>query len=326
MKVISYLNSEIPGTNLYDLDLEEFAKDNQEYCEEVLFYGYRILEKGLSKAKVRSCFRKIKYLNVTMPTEYSSDNFIHDANGVFDEIYGICPFSCHWMNKLEGSNRYKYIFYPVSIPNGVNPLAKKDYDVIYHGGIHNVKYLHMLEIFKQFNYRYITMTKGINQLTGLALPMATNINLSPVDKYKVISNCKISICFNSYPVGTEAIENIKRRPRWEENQAFNDLNNGYVPQFKSRFNEAAALGTLNLVEKDNWNLVEDFYEEGKDFIYFESMEDMEKKIGEVLSNWEKYDDMRLSALQKSKLFTRNNLYYRIMKSECWNSKHTPIQV
>ena len=78
MQVISYLKSEIPGTNLYDLNLEEFSTGNLANSKSLLIYGYRFLEKGGFVSKRRSNLN-YKYLNVTMPTEYTQKDFIHDS-------------------------------------------------------------------------------------------------------------------------------------------------------------------------------------------------------------------------------------------------------
>ena len=317
MKVISYLKSEIPGTNLYDLNLEEFAAQQTKVDESWLLYGYRILEKGgLSKTKRGGIY---KYLNVTMPTEYCQNGFIHDSTRSFSEIYGICPYSCEWLNKLEDSNRYKYIYYPVSVPNNINIKKEKLYDVIYHGGIHSKKYLEMLSKINKFNYRYATMTTGINELTRYALKMyATNVNLTPIEKYNLLGQTKISICFNNFPLSLEQKKNIQNKPFWQNNEAFRYIDELIVPQFKSRINEAAILGVINLVERDQWNVIENFYESGKDFIYFESVENIPEIITKITRNYEDYTEMRENAYKKSKRYSRKWLYTDILNSHSWH--------
>ena len=315
MHVCSYLKSEVVGTNLYDLDLEEFNTSNIQSSSSILFYGYKLLEKkGLKSIPGKLS----KYLNVTMPTEFTQEEFVHDSNMIFDEIYGICKYSCKWLNSLEGSNRYKYTFYPVSVPTHLKPFCEKKYDVIYHGGIHSEKYMRMLDVMKKYNYRYATMSRGINLPTQYALgKYATNVDLSPINKYKLLNSCKVSIAFNNFPVNSIQIKNIKMKPRWNNNEAFKNIDCGLVPQFKSRVNEAAALGVINLIEKDSWNIVEDFYEPDKDFVYFTDMNDLDEKIQDICENFDNYLNIRKSAYKKSLRYTRENLYSNINESISW---------
>jgi len=92
MRVASYLKSEILGTNLHDLDFESYSTGELQESKDFLVYGFQILEKGKLQPKGIDTM-KLKYLNVTMPTEYAQSGFIHDQRLVFDEIYGICKYS-----------------------------------------------------------------------------------------------------------------------------------------------------------------------------------------------------------------------------------------
>lgn len=317
MRVFSYLKSEIPGTNLYDLNLEEFSIGALAKSKSILIYGFKFLEKGGFVYKKWKDLN-YKYLNVTMPTEYTQNDFIHDSNHSFDEIYGICRYSCEWMNYLEGSTRYKYIYYPVSVPQCLDPFSVKKYDVIYHGGMHSEKYIQMLGILSHYNYRYATMSRGINILTQKASQQyATNIDLTPFDKYSLLNECKISIAFNTFPLNVDQIKNIKNKPKWHKNNAFSALDKHIAPQFKSRVNEAAALGVINLIEYDLWNLVEDFYQPNQDFVYFSNLTDLKSKINMILNNYDQFWDMRVSAYRKSLRYTRKNAYFDIATSSDW---------
>jgi len=316
MQVISYLKSEIPGTNLYDLDLEEFSSKSHDKSQQWLLYGYRILEKGVFKSSPRPGI--YKYLNVTMPTEYCQQNFIFDAKKCFNEIYGICKYSCNWLNCLEQSGRHKYIYYPVSVPESLNPFSQKTYDVIYHGGIHSHKYEKMLEVISKYNYRYATMTVGINEQTRYsAHRYATDLDLNPFEKYALLNRCKISIAFNNFPLSELDISHIKAKPYWHQNHAFSHLESKLAPQFKSRVNEAAILGVINLVERDQWNVIEDFYSADEEFIYFNSVEELPRIITHILDNYDQYYTMRKQAFQKALRYKRKNAFYDIATSKQW---------
>jgi hypothetical protein len=172
MRVIKNLSIEIPGTNTHYFGLDEFSQDDR---QQVLLYGYTNLENDYEFNKIKNYKRKI-YLNVTMPTEFCSSQSTY-ADDKFDEIYGICPLTVKWLNEIKNVSKYKSIFYPFNekdIPN----TQLKLYDVCYHGGIHGSLYTECLEIMSNFNYRYMTMTHGINDLTTKNLHRATNLNLT----------------------------------------------------------------------------------------------------------------------------------------------------
>ena len=178
----------------------------------------------------------------------------------------------------------------------------------------------MLEIMSKYNFRYATMSHGVNYPTQYALrKYATNVDLSPFEKYLLLSKCKISVAFNNFPLNPTQISNIKKKPYWHENNAFSHVDYGIAPQFKSRVNEAAALGVINLIERDPWNLVEDFYEPDNDFIYFTDMNDLDIKIKHVIENYDSYINVRKSAYTKVQRYTRKNLYSDISNSLSWQS-------
>lgn len=292
MKIFNNLLIEIPDTNTYYFDLEDFSEENS---NQILVYGYDTL---YNKPEILNNYKIKKYLNVTMPTEFCSDQDIY-LDDYFDKIYSICPYSCEWLNKIKKTNKYKFLWYPFNkkcIPEKQNKI----YDVCYHGGIHGDKHIEMLKIMKNFNYRYMSMTNQINTLTYENLNHATDIDLTNQEKLKRVAQTKISICYNNLPCYPQHIDNIKLKPEWKSNEAFSHIDrNNYIPQLKSRFIEAAMCKTLNLVEKDEWNVIERLYEPGKHFIYFDGNKDLKNKIEEILKNYSSYDTIIENAFSYS---------------------------
>ena len=133
------------------------------------------------------------------------------------------------------------------------------------------------------------MTHGINHITHAHVPRATDLNLSHEQKMEKISECKISVCYNNFPIRNEMdLQNVKNQPHWHENDAFSHAaSHGILPQLKSRFIEACFAKTLNLVERDPWNVIEEWYEPNVHFIYFDDNKDLESKIKKIInsSNW-----------------------------------------
>lgn len=308
MRVFKNLSVEIPGTNVHYFNLDELSISNS---EEALFYGYAFLQDLNLSHKDRGNFVRNVYLNMTSPTEFCSPQPTN-ADSIFDEVYSICPYTNEWLNGVFKTKKYRDIFYPFN-ERDIPYTEEKKYDVIYHGGIHSWDYIKLLTAIRKFDYRYATQTHGINHLTQQCVGVATNVNLSNEGKLKLISECRISVCLNTFPVVDHAhVNNVIGRKDWDLNQAFSKVYElGIAPQFKSRFNEAAFCKTLNLVKRDPWNLVERYYDKDE-FVYFDSMEELPDKITEVLK-WPKEDYNRMveKAFNKSLNYTTKKLYYKI---------------
>ena len=311
MLVLKDLSIEIPGTNMHYVDIDKYSSPSD---DTVLLYGYNNLYSNQLFDKIKDFKRKI-YFNVTMPTEFCSDQNIYLDNK-FDEVYTICPYSVDWLNQLKGSTQYKFIWYPMD-ESYIPSRQQKKYDVCYHGGIHGAKYTEMLNSLLFFNYRYMTMTHGINGLTQQCIPFATDLDLSNEDKLERIAQCKISVCMNSFTVrGSSDLSNIKSQPNYMNNEAFTRAEEyGLCPQIKSRMNEAAACRTLNLVEEDHWNIAEKFYEPQKHFVYY-NKENLSDKILEILDNWREYKVVAEAAHEHFiNNYTTEKLYNRIKNNE-----------
>jgi hypothetical protein len=278
MKIINNLKVEIPGTNTHYFHLEDYSVDTK---DSVLIYGYDTLEHPPDLSE----YKKKIYLNVTMPTEFCSSQSIY-ADDFFDEIYSICPYSCNWLNELKNTNKYKCVWYPFN-SRYIPAEQQKIYDVCYHGGIHGEKHSEMLRILSKFDYRFMTMTRGINPYTSKHLCYATDTNLSFEDKLNIIARSKISVCYNNYPQ-----QSLDKKELHHKNIAFSYVDSHHLmPQLKSRFIEACVSRTLNLVERDSWNVIEKWYKPDKHFVYFNSNEELEDKINDVITNWNSYRDI-----------------------------------
>ena len=99
----------------------------------------------------------------------------------------------------------------------------------------------------------------------------------------------MSVGFNLIFLRADQISNLKSTSNIE---AFKSIDKVYetamMPQFKTRMVEAAACKTLMLIYKDDWNIIEEWFEPNKHFLYWESFEQLENLISEVSTNYEKY--------------------------------------
>jgi len=305
--ILEDLSAEVPDTNAFHWHLKDFSDDDG---ENVLMYGYNSATNENIHKKCSSYKRKA-FFNNWSPCEFSQreahpglDALEYDNK--FDIVYSICPFTNQWLNNKGLGREYRTMFYPFS-EHLIPQECEKQYDVIYHGGIHGREHVDCLDAMMYYNYRYCTMTHHINELTARHVPYATNVNLQFQEKIDLIAKTKISICYNLVHIFPEHVGVIKSYDGWEKNAAFREVDKQRIkPQFKTRMHEAAISKTLNLVHRDRWNVVEDYYEPDKEFIYFDDSIDLREKIHDIVNDWENYSGVVENAFEKAKKYTVKN--------------------
>jgi len=311
MNIIKDLNSEVPDTNAYYFRLDELSDSSS---KDNLYTGYNSIHTNFMDGE-----RQV-VLNVWMPTEFGQhqDHFGNNSveyNKNATEVYGVCPFTTEWLNEIDSEREYRYIFYPLN-KKDIPPVMTKKYDACYFGGIHSPLHWDCLDVIETFNYRYMSMSHSINFMTQRNLYRATDIDLTHLQKLDVLSECRISICYNIVPVGESHVKNIKDIHGWEKNTAFSKLDSiGFLPQFKSRMHEAAISKTLNLVFKDPWRIAEDYYTSNEDFLYFESNDELGDIIQDVIDNYERYEKMIESAYNKVSNYSTEKMFDVIKKGK-----------
>lgn len=322
MLIMRNTTAEVPDTNAQHFLFEEYSDDNG---EDIAFaYGYNSSSDFLVRARSQNAKRKV-FFNNWSPTEFaqSSDHFGKTPisyDDFFDEIYSICPYSNKWLNSMGFKKKYRDIFYPYNERLIPNASFEKKYDVIYHGGIHGQEHLDCLEVMSKFNYRYCSMTHSINPLTQNCLRYATNTDLSFKDKINLVSQCKISVCYNFVHIREEHIPNIKSWERWFDNEAFSELNKwNIMPQFKTRMHEAAISKTINLIQRDRWNIAERYYIPDEEFVYFEDKEDLQQKIKDIVNRWDDYIPIVEKAYQRSLSYTTKNFLNIVENNKEWKN-------
>lgn len=332
MKILKNISLEITDTNSYHWEFEKFSREDDNI---LLTVGYKPLSSDFLKPKKYSNFI-FACFNNWAPCEYAQNPIIDNLNAIeayekFDYVLSICPYTVKWLNANSLNKKFIYSFYPYS--KDIRPKNfEKQYDVIYHGGIHGKEHEDALKIMRKYNYRYCSLSYGINKLTKHYLKDATEIDLQFKDKIELVSKCKISICFNHINVSRKHLSNINlyRSKMKLDDDIFSELSLrgllkyypwiGHLPQFKTRIHEAAISKTINLVKWDKWNIIEDYYEKDKEFLYFTDKKDLNDKIKYILSNWDSYriQDVIERAYKKSKRYTTENFlrkYSKIIQSK-----------
>ena len=148
------------------------------------------------------------------------------------------------------------------------------------------------------------------------LPLATNINLNFQQKVNLVAQSKVSVCYNLVHVNSEHVPNIKSHSKWDKNIAFSEVGKWNVmPQFKTRIHEAAISKTLNLVLRDKWNIIEEYYKPEKEFVYFDNALDLKDKISDAVNHWERYQEITENAFKKARSYQIENFLDKIDNHE-----------
>ncbi len=142
---------------------------------------------------------------------------------------------------------------------------EKIFDVVYSGSL--AAYTDSwFSVITKFNYRFISFLNDWR---------VTNRNASYVDKLKIMAQTKIGLCHSQVGslIGT---------------------------QVKTRYFELAMARTLILCLKDDYNVITNFFEPDKEFLYFENASDLEEKIKYILANYDEFAPMIERAHEKCK--------------------------
>jgi spore maturation protein CgeB len=107
----------------------------------------------------------------------------------------------------------------------------------------------------------------------------------------------------------------KKFPLWEQNQALKLLDKNLSVQYKPRVIEAMRCKCLNLVYKDDWNAIENWFNPNKDFLYWSNLEQLKKRINDITQNYSNYWPIVEHAYKTSEEYSIENYFPKILKKE-----------
>ncbi len=203
------------------------------------------------------------------------------GNSRFDKQLTICPYTAKWAPKRE------YVFFPFDRRYEIHP--EKKYDVTYSGGIHHQFILDAVNAMSRFNYQFISFNRH---------PLVTFSGGTYQDKLRMIAESKIQVVHNLLFPTPSQIVNVKSIPNYRNNEAFSNIDSGFVPQQKIRALESAFLKTLILCKHDEWNVIETMFEKDE-FVYWYDAKDLEEKIAYITSNFHEFEPMIEKAYNKA---------------------------
>ena len=172
---------------------------------------------------------------------------------------------------------------------------------------------------QQYNYNFAS----IYDIPHMPHLRPTMVNVSSQEKWNVLSKTKASVALNLCPINEQQRSIITSNDNWENIEAFNigtppagtGAETGYIPQFKPRVIEAMCTKTVNLVKWDPWNVIERWFEPGKHFLYWDDIEDLQKKLKDVVENYENYESMVESAYERVYDFEIDKMFDIMKKGE-----------
>ena len=293
----------------------ELRRCSQEYPDDniAVFNGAYWIYNDFPKEEYKDFSRRC-LLNFWSPCEflggYSPHNFFFDKYDYFTEVYCVCPYTCAFMNRHFGYEKFKYIPYPWTNLENIT-FYEYDVDACWFGGIHGDDHFQGIQSISKRPHRFIN--GGFNnspQTAPYIRSIATDIGLSTGEKLAKVAKCKTNLSYNKlYLKGHSASSKVGDN----FNKAFSHYREDMLPQLKVRTHEIVSCKSLLLVKKDPWNLVEDFYTEGKDFLYFSSHDELETIIDEVCSDDKAHRKMVDNAFETHKKYTVERVMEYIVK-------------
>jgi hypothetical protein len=305
MKIINDSSGEYKDVINSYYNLEQYDSNS---TSEVLFQGYSTSCNDSLKDQYKN-YNKRAYLNLEAPCAYTSTQTCNEEQTYFSHVYTICPYSAEWLNKTTDTK-----FIPIPFPykkecfNHIDYNAPKEYDAIYMGHLLCKEHLSIIDTIKDYNYIHASISP-----TNLKAYTPTHINISSNKKWDLLSKTKVSIAINLCPLQHSHRTNIVTYPGWEQNQAFNNMESGYMPQFKPRVIESMVCKTLTLVKYDSWNVIEHWFEPDKHFIYWHDIEDLSIKLQHIVNNYKDYQHIIDDAYEKVQEYEITKIYNKILE-------------
>ena len=202
-------------------------------------------------------------------------------------------------------SKFKPTIFPIDKENVLKyQQNEKEYDAIFYGSICGQDHADTVMHISNFNYKFITLgpqywSPNVQVDMRALFDKVTDMNITTFQKWDILSKTKVVPIFNQLYLKDNQIELIKSYDRWNENKAFTNLDSKVACQLKPRITEAAFFKMLMLVKRDPWNAIEYFYEPDKEFIYFDSNDELPELIEETTKNWHKYEHIVQNAYNKA---------------------------
>lgn len=308
MKMVKDMSGNYPDCIVTYCDFEKYLSKYED-LDCAFYFGYNSRRHDQINEEMKNNFSSLIFFNQEQPCAYHTEDqgrLSSDISNLFTDVYTICPHTAEWNNRVlnDGKEKFKPILFPIDKEYLLDSNNKK-WDTVFYGSVCGRDHAEAIDIISKFKYRFMTLgyeywnpNEKLDDITRTA-SLITDINLHTFEKWKVLSETKVLPIYNQLYLHDSHVENIKKYERWHENKAWTHLDEKIAPQLKPRVTEAAFFKMLMLVKRDPWNLIEYWFEPDKDFIYFDSNNELEELIRETTTNLDKYQHIVESAYTKA---------------------------
>lgn len=319
MKILLDLNGEFNGNPLLSIapyigeSLAQLSKDD----DSCLMYGVNWLYRKNIKAEYGHYKRRC-YIIICSPSECMEIGYPSlKQYDFFTDVYCNCPFTCGFMNKIFGYRKFKYIPTPFTNKT-IKSFGKYDATCCYFGCLHSDEHASAIDVIRKYKYKFITSksNSAIFHPYEFANPYPTHVQLTNEQKLIEVSGSKSNLVFNKiyiYPHQKNLI--VNRYFNQIKHKAYSHFEEGIIPQFKIRTMEVASCKSLILCKNDPWNLINDFFVNGEEYISFDNISELREILEDIENNFEKYKPIIEKAWTKQKNYTIEKIVDYILKND-----------
>ena len=292
--IYKYLQHNYPFDPLYTYKFEKFDLSGVS-----LYYGSSY---GLIKPIEDDKNKKVLFIIDQPNGFYSIDKYYDFFNTYFDLILTIDKYTSNYYNKKYSTSKFVYTFFPIELDNLLldSRYSTKEIPLFYTGHLSmSIKFPLLTTISNTLN-RYIEP----NLLSYLNSSYSQGSIVSYYNKMRILGNTKIAIVHCCHPDFTKTSDYNESFLNDEVNSYLSWHNdkedeNHYFPQIKSRIFEASIMRCIMLVYKDKYSVIEDYFEENNDFLYFENETQLNEIIEKILTNYDSYKYLAENAFNKT---------------------------
>jgi hypothetical protein len=280
----------------YEKECGDFTLIEAGFVKPSYWNEYGFTQKELARIKSKP----IALLEFEEPNKYLVGDYPEAYDKDFYKIFTICPYTAEWQNKKQGIKKRIPIFFPVN-ERYIHSAQKKTIDIIYSGHILSGELRDELKHITKFKHAIISNSHD---------PLVTHRSVSYEEKMKLYSQSKITLVHNIiFKQYIHRIINIWLCGDYWNNAAFAQIpppwrfwelvtKNIHIPQLKSRVFEAAVSSSLILCRRDEFNVIERYFEPNTEFVYYEAGT-LEDVIADILSHYDKYEGIVKRAYKRA---------------------------
>jgi len=234
--------------------------------------------------------------------DLETPNFIYKEDRYnpedFDAIFMLCPLSVSYLNWRFKTKKFHVMWFPVDLPKEIQlediSFDTKYVPVFYTG--HTMAQFPVLQMIDRVvNHHLGPMREVFNRA------MSASDYSGFVKKYEVLGITKICIVHNVLH-HNERLPNYMNKYMDTSYKPFFPWHGNpdvlCMPQLKSRVFEGAIMGCVLLVYKDEYNTMDRYFEEGKEFLYYSTEQELASKAQMILDHYEDYIPMAKAAQKK----------------------------